>query len=158
MNPKSDESCRLEPEEAPNLRGELPAVVEALVASCQAGEGYAHLSPAPMPSEERAIEVIQLARRVLFPGYFHPQALDQVTLSYTLGQETARLFDLVAELATAAVRHECLRHGLSCSQCARRGQEAALALVRSLPGLRRMLAGDIQAALDGDPAAHGATR
>ena len=149
------EKCRLDPEHLAELRGGIPRVVEELVASCGSEGCFEHVSPAPMPSVDRVVELIELARRVLFPGYFHPEAVDVVNLHYQIGQETARLFELAAEQSMWAVRHECLRHDLSCSHCGRAGQEAALGFIKSLPNLRRALALDIQAALEGDPAVSG---
>ena len=132
-DPHQDNKCRLEPEHLAELRGAIPQVVDELVSTCGTEGCFEHVSPAPMPSVERVSEMIRLARKVLFPGYFHAEAVDEVNLRYQIGQETAQLFELAAEQSMWAIRHECLRHDLSCSHCGRAGQEAALGFVKACP-------------------------
>ena len=54
---------------------------------------------------------------------------------------------------TLCVRHECLRYNLDCTHCEDRGQQVAIGFMRELPNLRSVLAKDVRAAYEGDPAA-----
>jgi serine O-acetyltransferase len=51
-----------------------------------------------------------------------------------------------------AIRHDCIRHDLPCTDCEERGQQAAIDFLRGMPQLRELLATDIRAAYEGDPA------
>ena len=144
--------CKLEAEAAAQPREELPQVVRELVASCDREGCYHHISPIPLPNREVVTQIVDLSRRVLFPGYFDGRRIEAVNLEYHLGTELMQLFDLVSDQVTWAVRHDCFRHELVCSHCADRGHETALAFVKSLPDIRRLLALDVRAALEGDPA------
>jgi serine O-acetyltransferase len=106
-----------------------------------------------MPSKEAVIAIIHTACRILYPGYFSNTRVDTVNLKYFFGQETTSLFEALAEQIILALRHECRRHNMSCINCEERGQEVSAHFIQELPGLRKLLAKDIRAAHEGDPAA-----
>ncbi len=147
------DQCRLEVQATRRLREDLPSIVGQIVSSCERGECFDHVGPEPIPSREAVIEIVQRALRLLFPGYFMRTRLDRVNLEYYLGQEATSFFDDLAEQVTLAMRHECLRHDLACVHCEDLGQEAAFHFMQRLPELRQVLATDVRAAYEGDPAA-----
>jgi serine O-acetyltransferase len=79
--------------------------------------------------------------------------VDQVNVKYYFGQEVTALFESLAEQITLAIRHDCIRHNQDCTNCEDRGQQTAIEFLKELPQLRNLLATDIRAAYDGDPAA-----
>jgi len=91
-------------------------------------------------------------RAVLFPGYFNDDKLDPVNLRYYIGQTIAGLFDMLAEQISHSIRHDCFKFDLECTECQERGYENALALLESIPEIQRMLAKDVVAVAEGDPA------
>jgi len=147
------EQCRVDVEKKKQFREEIPEIVERLVQSCNTEDCFDHVDLDPLPSRESIIEIIHLACRVLYPGYFTRERVDKVSLLYYLGQETTSLFEALSEQLTLAIRHECRRHNMACVNCEERGQEIALLFLREVPRLRTLLAKDIRAAYEGDPAA-----
>ncbi len=137
------------------FRDEIPGIVEALVSSCNTGHCFEHVDLEPLPSKEAITEITQIAYRMLFPGYASRLRTDRVSLVYYYGQEATFLFEALSEQATFAMRHECRRLNLVCSDCEERGKETAIRFMKELPVLRSLLAMDVRAALDGDPAAKG---
>ncbi|MFZ2447528.1 MAG: serine O-acetyltransferase EpsC [Syntrophobacteraceae bacterium] len=135
------------------FREEIPGIVNELVRSCASGECFDHVGPEPIPSREAVVDIVSRLSRMLYPGYFIRNRLEQFNLAYYFGQEATALFELLSEQIMLALRHDCIRHNLPCIQCEERGQEAAIKLMRSLPDVRRMLASDVRAAYQGDPAA-----
>ena len=133
-------------------KGIAPAVKE-LMDSCKGDDCFHHLEPTPIPTQESAIQIINQARRILFPGYFTQTRLDSLTLEYNLGQETTELFERLSKQVILSIKHECLRYDQPCSQCIERAHDTALKFIHALPDLRAILATDIRAALEGDPAA-----
>lgn len=148
----ADASCQWDEEQAASMIERLPRVVRRLVATCGTERCYEHVSSAPLPKRQAVVEIVNLGRRIIFPGYFEDGPLDRVNLEYHLGQETVRLYELLAEQISRAVRHECLRQDLECTHCRQRGDEAAYWFIEQLPALRELLAEDVRAALEGDPA------
>ncbi|MFZ5758964.1 MAG: serine O-acetyltransferase EpsC [Thermodesulfobacteriota bacterium] len=134
------------------FRSMLPGIVDQLVDSCQTAECFEHINTDPLPSRERAIDILERCRDILFPGYFRSQDIDQISLRYRVGQEVSALYDLLATETIYSIRHDCVRHHTTCQHCEYQGREKAFHFVRSLPELRRILATDVRAAFEGDPA------
>jgi serine O-acetyltransferase len=149
------DQCKTEVVATDHRREEIPGIVDELVLSCRTGDCFDHISPEPIPSREATIGVIEKARRILYPGYFIRSRVDNINLSYYFGQEATALFEALAEQITLSIRHECLRYSQPCTHCEQRGQESAIAFMHHLPRLRSMLAMDVRAAYQGDPAAKG---
>jgi serine O-acetyltransferase len=148
-----DGTCRIDLEKDARTREKLPPIVDAIVNTCSDADVFSHIDHAPLASEAYVADLIAGLRELVFPGYFSREKLDPVNHRYALGQTASRVFDRLVEQITHSVRHECLRHDLACSHCSERGRAGALALMESLPTVRRILATDVRAAFDGDPAA-----
>jgi len=136
---------------------DLDALIERLVRSYREESGTHHLDSTFLPNRDRAIEIIELLRRLLFPGFFDEQRLTSENIRYHAGDLLTRTHDLLYEQVRQAMRYEA-----NCNQAGRGDGEApydrkASELTRDflagLPALRRLLALDVQAAFEGDPAA-----
>jgi serine O-acetyltransferase len=134
-------------------RKELPEIVHNLVASCNLDGGFDHIGPEPIPSRKEIIEIIHHVQQILFPGYFVSEKVDLTNLQYFLGQETMSLFEQLSPQIALCIRHECMRRNLPCTECEEKGRAEAIKFIRALPDLRKILAKDVKAALEGDPAA-----
>jgi serine O-acetyltransferase len=145
--------CKVKIQALRDYREDIPEIVEKLVATCNRSDCFDHVGPEPIPSKEAIIEIIHQLQRILFPGYFIPSRLDRVNLQYYLGQETISLFEALSHQIALCIRHECIRHDLPCTHCEERGREEAMKFIRELPKLRMLLAKDVRAAFEGDPAA-----
>jgi serine O-acetyltransferase len=99
------------------------------------------------------IEIVERLKKVLFPGYFGEHEVDSYNLAYQIGIEINTLYELLSRQIILSIRHECRRHQMVCTFCSERGQNGALTLLKKLKGLRKLLAEDVKAALQGDPAA-----
>jgi serine O-acetyltransferase len=148
-----DEACKIDAVSAMSYREQVPLVAEQLIGHCNDTECYTHINYEPIPSQESVIEIVDKCREILFPGYFDRQRLDPVNLRYVMGQNATALFDMLSEQISSGIRHDCFRYSQSCSDCDSRGHEAALEFLRSIPRIRGMLATDVKATYDGDPAA-----
>ena len=150
---KDSEACRVVIEFSTEIRHQLPGIIDDLVASGRDPQLFAHVDAELIPSEEKVVEIIQATRRLLFPGYFNGQALDDNQLQYATGMEVNRLFETLSAEIALSVKHDCQRYDLVCTHCQERGQEEAIKFLRELPEIRKTLTTDVQAAYDGDPAA-----
>lgn len=155
MEESKIEQYKIQKEDTKRFRDEIPGIVDDLVRSCGSGDCFDHVDIEPLPSKEAIIEIIHLSCRILYPGYFSRTRIDAVNLLYYYGQEVTRLFETLSAQIALAIRHECRRHQMVCMDCEERGQKMSILFLRELPRLRRMLAKDIRAAYEGDPAAKG---
>ena len=130
----------------------IPEVVEKLMQSWSTKDCYDHISPVSIPSHKAVIDIIKQARRILFPGYFTSASLHASNLEYYIGKETTELYDKLSEQITMAIRHDCRRQERPCTNCEQRASELAYRFITTLPGIASILAQDIRATLEGDPA------
>jgi serine O-acetyltransferase len=152
-SPVPDGVCRSEVECREQARSNLPEIAERIIDHCENSPCYTHIDSEPIPSEGFVADIIDMFRELLFPGYFTREKLDPVNLRYSLGQTVSKLFDLLADLIPHNIRHDCLRYHQSCSGCESRGHNIALEVMDAIPDIRQVLASDVRAAFEGDPAA-----
>jgi len=138
---------------------QLPDLTECLVESYLEIGTMNHLGHCPLPSPDAIVEIAQDLKDVIFPGYRRRQNLHMGNVMYHVGDLIDGLHDkLTVQIARALSHAYDLKYGLQCENQRNvdfeaQGQEKALDFLETLPHLRRMLAADVQAAYDGDPAA-----
>ena len=150
---KKGDECKIDEHNLSQLRSRLPRIAEEIIESCSDRECYTHVDYEPIPSRECVIEIIDRLREILFPGYFTRGKLDPVNLRYSMGKAATTLFDLLSEQIALSIRHDCFRYDQSCSDCAEQGHRLALSLLEEVPSIRKLLATDVAASYEGDPAA-----
>lgn len=147
--------CQTAINEAQHYRERIPSIVSRLTATCNNKGCFEHVDAEPIPSRQGAIEILNRVGRILYPGYFIHSRLDRINLEYYLGQEVTAVYEELSEQIMRAIRHDCRRNDRACVDCSDRGNAVTVEFLSRLPKLREMLAKDIQAAYDGDPAAKG---
>lgn len=148
-----DPECRTESESWRNFRQRVPEITEKIINSCEDPESFIHIDYEPMPSREQVIDIINRMMEVLYPGYFSKEKIDPLNFKYNLGHSISTLFGLLTEQIIISIRHECSKYETPCASCVTQGHEAALRVFESIPDIKKILATDIKAILDGDPAA-----
>jgi len=147
------DSCEIDVRHLSDLRSRLPRIAEEIINSCNDQECYTHVDYEPIPSRECVIEIIDRLREILFPGYFTRGRLDPVNLRYSLGKSATTIFDMLTDQISLSIRHDCFRYDQTCTDCEEQGHRVALQLLEDIPKIRKVLATDIQASYEGDPAA-----
>jgi len=141
------------------LKEQLSHLTEEIVDSYKDIGSINHLGHCPLPSSQSVIEITEDLTEVLFPGYRRRQNLHMGNVTYYVGDLIDGLHDKLTTQIARALRHDYdLQHGPDCEQrklmdFESRGQQATVEFLESLPAMRRLLATDVQAAFDGDPAA-----
>jgi serine O-acetyltransferase len=146
-------SCRIDAESLNRVKEQLPDITENIIESCYDKACFTHIDYEPIPSEGYVVDIINKLKEILFPGYFAREKIDPVNLKYYMGQSVSVLFDMLSVQIAHSIRHDCFRYDLPCSECEEQGQKIALNLLESIPLLRKILATDVRAVYDGDPAA-----
>jgi len=104
----------------------------------------------PLPSRDKVADIVETLRTVLFPGYFGPSELSAENALFHIGNT---LYEIRRDL------HEQIKRGICFACCDRdpvceeRAESATASFLARLPEVRRLLATDVQAAYEGDPAA-----
>ncbi len=153
LNEHDSNTCSSDPISAERIPSPIPEVVKELSEGFKSGRLASHIEPVPIPSKKEVIDLVEQSQRILFPGFFTPLSLRPENLEYYLGQQLSVIYENLAVQVSSAIRHDCFRHNQLCTMCGERSYEIAAEVVRSLPEIREQLESDIEATLEGDPAA-----
>ncbi|HYY95023.1 MAG TPA: serine O-acetyltransferase [Pyrinomonadaceae bacterium] len=111
-----------------------------------------HLDRRPLPSRAEAVRVLDALQELLFPGYTGAQGLTGASLRLHVESRMAWLYESLTEQISRAINHG-QRLDDACPVTERQATECAEEFISRLPHVREMLASDVKAAYDGDPAA-----
>ncbi len=140
-------------EAPPASSNELSRVVDALVTSYRSDPRGHQLGRHFVPSRREILAILDLLLPVLYPGYYGKSELSADELRYHTGSLVSELrAKLEAQIERCLCYHDEMR-GVDVPRCRKYSREVAHELLRRLPAVRSVLLTDVQAALDGDPAA-----
>ena len=127
---------------------QLEPRIAAILASYREHPGLALLEGRCLPSRETVWAVVEDLLRVLFPGFLEVASSPEEFAERT----EARVRSIAQRLR---VEIECgLRFEIDCAaDLSARAEQATLGLLEQIPAVRGLLASDVAAAYDGDPAA-----
>ena len=132
--------------------GQLGSLVAAL---CEAGNGLHRPSDScankhQLPSRDAIVHIVEDLRMALFPGYFGPSDLTTDNIAFHMGSTLDRARRSLREQIRRGFCFVC--NGCD-TECEARTESAIQRFLERLPAVRRLLATDVQAAYEGDPAA-----
>ena len=140
-------------------KNRLPDVTDQVVATYSQIGTINHLGHSPLPHNDAVIEITHDLMEVIYPGYQRRQKLHAGNVAYHVGDLLEGLNNALTQQIARALRHKQALANSDDPQSADAFEELAkqktIALLASLPRLRELLATDVQAAYDGDPAAQG---
>jgi serine O-acetyltransferase len=133
----------------------LGPIVEALCASHNGlarrhHEGWCRQV---LPSRDAIVAVVEDLRTVLFPGYFGVSDLTDETMRFAVGSTLERVRRALGEQIRRGVCFPCGHHPSQCPDCEQQALVLTERFLATLPEVRRLLATDVLAAYEGDPAA-----
>ena len=99
------------------------------------------------------IEILQEIRYVVFPGFFELKHLNSQSIEYHLGELLEDIHYKLKRQVMKALQHTEDGHPVDMDSLEGRAEEIVTAFLKRIPALREILATDVQAAYDGDPAA-----
>ncbi len=142
------------------LKEQLPQLTDRLVETYTEVGTVNHLGHCPLPKLEVVISAVEDLIDVIYPGYRRREGLHIGNVTYHVGDLIDGLHDKLTTQFSRALIHE---HGSTqdVNACDDRedyeakGQAIAIEFLQRLPAIRKVLATDVQAAYDGDPASKG---
>ena len=131
------------------------AVDELSESESYKGLFHQHKDGEPLPSAKALHKIIELSRAILFPGYYGNSTVNSHTINYHIGVNVEELFGLLTEqiLAGLCFAHKGEETDDSCESKRQEAARLASIFISKLPAMRRILATDVEAAYNGDPAA-----
>ena len=138
------------------LKENLPDLTDRIVETYREVDAIHHLGHCPLPNYEAVIAMTEDLKEILYPGYRRRDGLHLGNVTYHVGDLIDRLHDRLTLQIARALRHEA---GSSLHGDTRQehdfealGLAKTVAFLERLPELRKLLALDVRAAFDGDPA------
>lgn len=105
----------------------------------------------PLPSREAVALIAEELRSAMFPGYFGSIEVNQENLRYHLGSKLDSTVRSLEEQIQRSLCFACTEAEATAS-CQERGSHLSQQFLEGLSEVQRMLAGDVLAAYEGDPA------
>lgn len=105
-----------------------------------------------LPSRDVVIQIVEDLRSVLFPGYFGTSDLNDESLHYFVGATLARAMQLLEEQVRRGIAFGERHDYETCDHCAEFAQQVTKTFLGRVPGIRRLVRSDVEAAYEGDPA------
>ena len=136
------------------LKDQLPDITERIVATYERSGKINHLDHCPLPRYDEIVAAINELNEIMFPGYRRREGLHQGNIGYYVGDLVDRLHDRLTTQIGRALRHDAgaTSDCESAEDFEALGQAKTLLFLEQLPKIRELLATDVQAAYDGDPA------
>ena len=138
------------------IKESLPVLTERIVDTYAEVGGIHHLGHCPLPNYETIIAATEDLKEILYPGYRRRDGLHLGNVTYHVGDLIDRLHDTLTSQIGRAIRHEATKDGRcdpsQAGEFESLGQSKAIDFLEQLPDLRKILAMDVEAAYDGDPA------
>ena len=135
-----------EANEKRNLHELVSYIAESCPASEVSGADY-------MPDKESVIEIVEIVRQLLFPGYFDKSGDDsKINIDYYISSLLTRAEKILSRQVCRAFNIGRIA-GTDCSENFDKACDISCAFLSKIPVLREILLTDVDAAFDGDPAA-----
>ncbi len=135
---------------------QLPSLIDRLVQTYTEDGTISHLGHCPLPNYEIVIAAVEDLKEILYPGYRRREGLHLGNVTYHVGELIDGLHDTLTRQIARALRHDAGLSKDTVDGCVEEfeavGQAKTVAFLEQLPELRKVLALDVQAAYDGDPA------
>lgn len=138
------------------IGAKLGDLVSKIVASYDDDKRTQHIDRIYLPARAEIVQLTKDLLELLYPGFIGRQHLTQHNVAFHVG-------DLIPRIAEAAHRqiHMCLCYmaeaqGLAAAKvtsCEEKAKALTQEFLEGIPAVRQLLAGDVEAAFDGDPAA-----
>lgn len=145
------------------LRKMLDQTVDRIIQSYNRHGGINHIKGPSLPAQGEIIKTLESLISIIFPGFFDTSGLNATNIRYHLGTKCAEAYQQLADQINKCFRYfcksesRCRPDSVTCAMseksCLRKAREISRALLKELPGLRKILYSDVRAAFTGDPAA-----
>ena len=104
-------------------------------------------------NKDTIINILEEIRCVVFPGYFDLKGLNRDSIEYHVGELLEDIHYKLKKQVTKALSHTENGESVDYETAREQADQIVTAFLKKIPALREILATDVQAAYDGDPAA-----
>ena len=139
-----------------NFKDEAGMVVQRLLRDYQGGRAIDRIAAFREPDRDVIVRVIGELFQIVYPGYYRDPNMRQriFNIDASVSTVTDDILINLAEQIEIALRYTDDYHGKSAEHVREESQKIAIEFIRRIPHVREYLDTDVQAILEGDPAAY----
>jgi len=139
---------------SPENKQSLPELTNQIVQTYHDVGTINHLGHTPLPQYSEIIAIVNDFREILFPGYRRREGLNFDNVQYYIGDLLDQIYErLLVQIARALQHEDVVKQSRGdWQEYLTQAQQITLELLDKIPDLRRLLATDVEAAYEGDPA------
>jgi len=131
----------------------LESIIDDVAESYRAGRKIDNLESAALPNQRKVVEALEHLKHVMYMGFYATHPLDSVNLRHSISDHLYWAFDILVEQISRAVVYERVGGGAPRPEDRAWSEKAVVEVCARIPEIRALLALDIEAAFNGDPAA-----
>ncbi|MFO7567801.1 MAG: serine acetyltransferase [Enhygromyxa sp.] len=136
---------------------QLAAIIEDILESYAEQGNINHLDGSNLPSRAEVDRLLGDLLSVVFPGFLGHDEVDELSSRYFVGERVATILRGLQRVIARALNIQCTSgtrpRPRALAEVEAEARAHAIDLLEHIPEIRRLLATDVRAALDGDPAA-----
>ncbi len=136
-------------------RAPITSIANRLVEASQKLSFHPHSPPGckiELPLRNKCLDIMHQLRSILFPGYYQLSEFSEEGVIFHVGAILDNIAIHLKEQIRRGFCFDCNGTG-DLLQCSHRADKITTAFLDRIPEVMQLLAGDVQAAYDGDPAA-----
>lgn len=134
-------------------QGEIKNLVNAILDSYDRYPIIRNIDCGNRINGDTVTEILEMIRRIVFPGYFEMKNLRKDSIEYHVGELLENIEYHLTKQVMMALPHSEKYQNMGHHELAERALEISHAFLGKIPALRDVLATDVQAGYEGDPAA-----
>jgi serine O-acetyltransferase len=129
--------------------------IRLLLESYELDGGVNHASGPNLPSREAVIRALADLQTLVFPGFREDEGIDDTNIGYVAGELAHRAAKVLVREATRSLEYKYRVSGANgCpAACNIEARDLVSDFFEALPGIRKLVMEDVDAAFRGDPAA-----
>ena len=139
-----------------SFKDEAGLVIQQLLRDYQGGRAIDRIAANREPDRDVIVKMIEELFQIVYPGYYRdPNTTKRVfNMEAAISTITDDILIRLAEQIEIALRYTDAFHGKTKDDVREASQKTAIEFIRRVPRVREFLDTDVQAILDGDPAAY----
>ncbi|MDO4298301.1 MAG: serine acetyltransferase [Lachnospiraceae bacterium] len=132
----------------------MDELVKKIMESYQAYPQTCNIGTQNRLNRDEIIDILLKIRCIVFPGFFEVKNLNRDSIAYHTGELLEDIRYRLRKQVAKALAHSENPETMSIEEARDRAEKIVAAFLERIPALREILATDVQAAYDGDPAAY----
>jgi serine O-acetyltransferase len=132
----------------------LPRIVQQLQNGMQANGDSNSEEGLDFTGRQDIYEILDDLLAILFPGCYSKHKVSRSEIGFFLSDSLRHVSFRLGRHISDVFKYRCKKDNCKNCNCEERAEKTLVKLIESLPAIRETLLEDIQAAFEGDPAAH----